>query len=179
MFPPSEQGFSSAFPLFRLLLSVSRVFRPQRAGTIGNRQGFQFRQFSSSRPSAGPAPTLRHLVSGPRVHIPLPVLRAQGRFGISASHHASVSGRARHHERKPLASVSERGSQCTIRESVENEKKKKKGGGRCIPEQRRAPEQGEGEITSQSKARGRVRPRAMGERVCPKVWCEREGAASW
>src|ERR1700722_14723308 len=67
LFPPSEQGLSSAFPLFRLLLSFSRVFRPQRAGTIGNCRGFRFRQYSESRPRVGPAPTLRRLVSGPRV----------------------------------------------------------------------------------------------------------------
>ena len=70
MFPPSEQGFPTLFRffrLFRLLLSVSRVFRPQRAGTIGNRRGFRFRQFSSSPPERGTRsdpPTLSQRTQG-------------------------------------------------------------------------------------------------------------------
>ena len=73
-----------------------------------------------------------------------------------------MSGRAQHHERKPLASVSERGSLCTVRESVENEKKKKKKGEGGASQSEGAP---------QSKARGRLHPRARrGGGYVPEQW---------
>jgi hypothetical protein len=54
----------------------------------------------------------------------------------------------------PLASVSER---VPYAPSERTRKKEKRG--RHIPERRRVPERGEGEGTSQGKARGKARPR--------------------